>query len=743
MKLSLNLRAHKRYITGVANVAARRLNAAILAIGDVEMEELPLANAEDTVLMHLASLQGAEYDVANIDKWLENELNADNNCQKDPTLKERYRDTLKEHIDKRDYLTLRRKLGKTIHKLKAIMDQGKTEAEWKQGDLPASPTKTTMTEGDQELESESDEDDVFVQDVETTQELNSTNPFINQVENEGEDMVAKGPGLNPFEPNPRQENNTVINLIEMTSQKKGIQVDIELAAELNRVLDSHSKRLRNTEYNTLARENEIINAHSGIQNMLERNLTPKPILKKPDLEPSEESSDEELRHRYEKEKRHRGVTLNIKRIAQDYESTESEPEKIDNKKRERKVIKGKRDSYEHLEESDGEFTLPVKPFELPKFSGRTASEYEEWKEMFNAAYGRNKRLMEIQKLIQLKTHVSDYAKSVIGAIQLEKGNYERAWEVLDATFASKSDTVDELFSSFLKATINHKDFTKMLCDTGRIAGIVENLKNRGVNVDNIAFTKPLIAKLPENIQRKIMTTMEINGHDGTFRTMYQWIQREIVIERNITANLENNGTLKKSKDFEVGSADDTEINHSEIKTNNKFQNKKGNRAKQSSQTEGGQPGITGSDNDDCIFGCTEQHQYWKCPKPIKQKYFYAKENKLCYICFSKEHRSGACSYKNGCKHCKGPHNSILHASFEYINNKRMSAQQQNGNQQVNSPQFEQQQNTNITWNDRTGRPEQTNGPQSQQRQQYQQNQTANSGRPQNFNGRGNGDNATH
>ncbi|CAI2352533.1 unnamed protein product [Caenorhabditis sp. 36 PRJEB53466] len=653
MKLSWNLRAHKRYITGVANVAARRLNAAILAIGDVEMEELPLANAEDTVLMHLASLQGAEYDVANIEKRLENELNADNNCQKDPILKERYRDTW------------------TIPKLKAIMDQGKTEAEWKQGDLPASPTKTTMTEGDQELESESDEEDVFVQGVETTQELNSTNPFINQVENEGEEMVAKGPGLNPFEPNQRQENNTVINLIKMTSQKKGIQVDIELAAELNRVLDSHSKRQRNTEYNTLARENEIINAHSGIQNMLERNLTPKPILKKPDLEPSEESSDEEIRHRYEKEKRHRGVKLDVKRNAQYYESTESEPEKIDNKKRERKVIKGKRDSYEHLEESDGEFTLPVKPFELPRFSGRTASEYEEWKEMFNAAYGRNKRLMEIQKLIQLKTHVSDYAKAVIGAIQLEKGNYERAWEVLDATFASKSDTVDELFSSFLRATINHKDFTKMLCDTGRIAGIVENLKNRGVNVDNIAFTKPLIAKLPENIQRKIMTTMEINGHDGTFRTMYQWIQREIVIERNITSNLENNGTLKKSKDFELGYSDEIEVN---LADNDE-----------------------GSEAIECPFGCEEGHPYWKCFKTTKDKYLAAKEHGLCYICFESSHLSRECRKQSGCKHCKGPHNSILHESFEYFFQKykqfmgyQNPQQQTYENQQCNEAQDMQQ-----------------------------------------------------
>ena len=124
-------------------------------------------------------------------------------------------------------------------------------------------------------------------------------------------------------------------------------------------------------------------------------------------------------------------------------------------------------------------TRKLPNIEVLTFSGNF-SDWLEFKDLFNATIIKDERLLNVEKLQQLKTHVRGKAADMLKTIQVLNHNFEIAWKKLDDHYTNKRRLISMYVSHFLDipsvTSESPSELKSLLNGTINILSALEQLK---------------------------------------------------------------------------------------------------------------------------------------------------------------------------------------------------------------------------------------------------------------------------
>lgn len=304
----------------------------------------------------------------------------------------------------------------------------------------------------------------------------------------------------------------------------------------------------------------------------------------------------------------------------------------------------------------------LQPPVLKKFTGDPA-DWPEFLDLFTSMVHNQADIPDVEKFTYLKSHLSDYALTIVENIKITSENYKMAWKTLEDTFNRPRCIVrghlERLFHLPNQPTQwTTKDVENFVITTFGALHVLERLDSKtafDMLVDYIISTK-----LDD-------------------RSRQRW-HRETDAMENISIDL-----IKKFIK-ECKSMSDAIVMSKSSKPNYPKVHSVINPKPQKSQFQ------------IICFKCSENHTLFNCPQfrnfSVQQRKDFVLSQKLCSNCLYK-HDTDQCSSKKTCNVCNNRHNTLLHTNYQEQIQAQISNQAQNSNEAQNSNQV---QNSNVTQN---------------------------------------------
>ena len=274
--------------------------------------------------------------------------------------------------------------------------------------------------------------------------------------------------------------------------------------------------------------------------------------------------------------------------------------------------------------SDYEFNSNVKlpVLELPKFEG-SFSEWNQFKDTFQAVVDNNPRISNVEKFYYLKACLKGRAAEAISSIQVTNENYDDAWDILSQRFENKKLSV----FSHVAAIVDFPNLTKENVTSLRnlydeAERRLRALKNLGEKVDNWG---------------SLLIYVIISKLDSRTRKAWE--------EENKNSEIP---TLKQLQDFL-----NSRCQLLEAMTNVNYSPQVKRRGAQTNL----------ANTKICCYFCSGDHTIYKCKKFVElsasDRLKEVNNMKLCILCLGKGHKFGDCKAKH-CFKCRKKHNTLLH-----------------------------------------------------------------------------------
>ena len=181
-------------------------------------------------------------------------------------------------------------------------------------------------------------------------------------------------------------------------------------------------------------------------------------------------------------------------------------------------------------------TRKLPNIEVPTFSGNF-SDWLEFKDLFNPTIIKDERLLNVEKLQQLKTHVRGEAADMLKTVQVLDHNFETAWKKLDDHYTNKRRLISMYVSHLLDipsvTSESPSELKSLLSGTVNILSALEQLKRPVKQWDDLII--PLtIRKFDARTFREWETTISKSSEPPTFTQLQEWIQQRVDMLETIT-----------------------------------------------------------------------------------------------------------------------------------------------------------------------------------------------------------------
>ncbi|CAI6344950.1 unnamed protein product [Macrosiphum euphorbiae] len=271
--------------------------------------------------------------------------------------------------------------------------------------------------------------------------------------------------------------------------------------------------------------------------------------------------------------------------------------------------------------------------QLPSFNGDIL-QWRSFRDTFISLVHSDTLLPAITKFHYLLAAVSGSAASVVRSVPLTEANYAIVWDALLERYDNKRLLLNaHLDSMFHLTPINTATLSNLKQFVTTFQENFAAIKALEVN-DLSGFVLFYIASRTLDLNTKRL--FESEYHDVAVPTLDMLLDF-VKMRCNV---------LQNSSSSYVSAP---RLNEKQYKPKSSFVT------------------ASSSDNTTCIV-CKSNHNLYQCPKftqrPVKQRFKFARSNKLCMNCLSSLHKTSDCKSTHTCRHCSLKHNSLLHLEFK-------------------------------------------------------------------------------
>ena len=271
--------------------------------------------------------------------------------------------------------------------------------------------------------------------------------------------------------------------------------------------------------------------------------------------------------------------------------------------------------------------LKLPPIEVPKFNG-SPEEWIPFRDLYVTMIHENSQLSGSQKFRYLKTCVIDKLSPIKFLAETDVG-YEDAWRNVIAFYDNKRKIIDSHFNSLLNAkkmtAENCDELQKLINDYSSNIEALQRLLSKEELFD--ALTAHLITQRLDVHTRDLLET-ENDEEVPLWSTVKKCLEKR---RKTLSALLPSK---IQSRPFQEPLK--SKVHHA-----------------------------TSSESFDakCLL-CCEKHRLMNCPQfkemDVSQRFYIAKEKRLCFNCLSESHGSNKCTSSSRCRTCKQKHHTLLH-----------------------------------------------------------------------------------
>lgn len=284
----------------------------------------------------------------------------------------------------------------------------------------------------------------------------------------------------------------------------------------------------------------------------------------------------------------------------------------------------------------GGMTLKLDSFQLTYFSGKL-EEWETFRDMFEYLVNKSKKITNIMKFHQLRSHLKGAALDCIRGYQMTDQNYTAAWADLRRRFDRSSELTMEYIRKFLEvAAIPHnaksEEIRRVIDATNQLLRALPGLQVPVTGWDPfLVFI--VCTKLNEEIRAG---WKQKQNRDAPF---------------SITVLLE----FLENTALEIQPSQDEKLSQM---LSGDWKKRKPRKVFQISETK--EMNFPTSTQAECGL-CSKNHKVTECSQfkkaSAKVKSNMIRKLKLCYKCL-RNHQANECT-KGNCGHCEKPHHPLL------------------------------------------------------------------------------------
>uniref|UniRef100_A0A7I4Y5S6 DUF1758 domain-containing protein n=1 Tax=Haemonchus contortus TaxID=6289 RepID=A0A7I4Y5S6_HAECO len=261
------------------------------------------------------------------------------------------------------------------------------------------------------------------------------------------------------------------------------------------------------------------------------------------------------------------------------------------------------------------------PLPVPKFTGNIW-DFDNFWELFNANV-HSRDLPELFKFNYLLNALDGEARESVKKFHVTPENYSRAVNFLQARYGNPEELIQKLIDqldNYKLRSVTLKDQRTLF---EQVQVTVMQLKQKGEHVDTQVMVKKILGKFPAHIQRGVLRKRRLLPVNTTFTMEALFNAIEDVLSEEEMMNLFINQSSHAPQTTSIKEA------------------KKNFNSKENL----------------CMF-CRGEHKPSFCTtyKTPRERAKYLRDNRLCQLCASSQHKTSECKRKN-CNRCEGPHHS--------------------------------------------------------------------------------------
>ena len=286
--------------------------------------------------------------------------------------------------------------------------------------------------------------------------------------------------------------------------------------------------------------------------------------------------------------------------------------------------------------------LKLPALNLPSFSGS----YEKWpgfSDTFKSSVHNDKRFTDCQRLVYLRSCLTDKAADKIESLETTDANYQVAWRILEKYYDDPVAVINNHIKSF---------FELPNCQNASASSIGDMLNNVTKHYRALeALNKPFLEAFPiYAITSKLDYQTRVKWKEyiqGTFPTM------EILLDFLHCREkvLETNKSMSKDEKSERGVPRNDNTNRS------------GNRVRQANSNQNRAASTYSIQTRPFCHICKNSHFTQNCEQLVKatipERLDIVKNLNLCYNCLRSNHSVNECNAST-CKTCNKKHHTLLH-----------------------------------------------------------------------------------
>lgn len=290
-----------------------------------------------------------------------------------------------------------------------------------------------------------------------------------------------------------------------------------------------------------------------------------------------------------------------------------------------------------------------------EFDG-TLSKWRTFKEMFTEAVHNAVYMTNVSKFQQLLKSLKGEAAEVLEGWQVTNGNYERAWQRLNAVFDLPHQTGTQLVKKLNVLPKIERANRKQLQHLSNVANsVVLQMNDLGYNMEHCDIM--FLATLEEKLDRFSRREWEmIRANAPTLQQFLTFVDKQARSSPDIPLDLIK--SIKPTENHKRHHEKSEHSSHPHKKFRTGSQSNYKPDVKQEKNKYSGQSMVK------CpMRECGLSHFLYRCPKflayDLAERERFLKANRLCLNCTLPGHFAMSCN-RNGCHRCEGKkHNSVI------------------------------------------------------------------------------------
>ena len=296
---------------------------------------------------------------------------------------------------------------------------------------------------------------------------------------------------------------------------------------------------------------------------------------------------------------------------------------------------GRAQSYLRNSHVPNTFLPNLEPVKMMPFDGDPCA-YPEFITAFKVIVDNNPNMTPMEKMLRLKDKLRGAALTAVGGLAFSEADYASALSILESRFGGRDrliqDSLKRLRALQTLPSSGSPQGLREFADT--VTSSLNKLRNIGDtnNIHSDTLIREVVAKLSAKDRDAFFEMCVSSGQPRSLETLEPWLQRRAEV-RILSAEYNKSETTGRS-DEATG------------------------RASQSSRNRT----FTVKRDANCTVCKNAEHQLDKCRvflgKDVNGRWTIVKEEKRCFSCLKKSHRSADCHQTRRCG-CGRPHHYLL------------------------------------------------------------------------------------